>query len=481
MHEGLVVIQQQYEEVPHTGIDSNRPYANRNGDASARQQRIAAKREFLSGDQEWPDISYPNLDDPSLRGSEAKYLSVLSGVVEYEDVVGETPVSDVLYESAARKLAEVYRHREVLRRLGLSAITAVETSRNHAAEMSAELFGDVEQPLFEAILAGGIRDALDESTTPTDPVKSGVAHEYLEYLGLTRQQAEQKVEGMDNVRPFELEDRTIEVIRDDLYTLFPRLADEMAPFTGRTANTSPTDAQPAFEAALRGFGLTEKGWDVRLIAGKQSADTDGDAREITYGTGRAEFTPKSVVTTPIHEAMHALRNEHSKERSDAGKAGKLPGALGFEEGFSVVMEQIISGVKRVPGEKYYMQLGLLKGMHMSEESRTEQSFRTAHEIMWRHAALREKAELTDEKIATLQATAYGSVMRTTRGNARDNRDISYFDGAMRATIFLNETALLPADQRMARLRWAFSGVFDPTNPDHAEIYGGDPTLLSSAR
>ncbi len=252
----------------------------------------------------------------------------------------------------------------------------------------------------------------------------------------------------------------------------------MAPFTGRIANTNPTDAQPAFEAALRGFGLTEKGWSVRLIAGKQSADTDGDAREITYGKGRAEFTPKSIVTTPIHEAMHALRNEHSKERSDVGKVGKLPGALGFEEGFSVVMEQIISGVKRVPGEKYYMQLGLLKGMHMPEGVRAEQSFRAAYEIMWRHAALQAKEPLTDEKVTALQASAYGSVMRTTRGNARDNRDISYFDGAMRATIFLNETALLPPDQRIARLKWAFSGVFDPTNPDHAEIYGGDPTVLN---
>jgi hypothetical protein len=481
MQEGLAVIQQQYEAVPHTGLDSNKPYANRDGDPNARQQRIAAKREFLSGDQEWPNISYPNLDDPSLHESEAKYLRVLSGLVEHENAVGETPVSDALYESAARKLAEVYRHREVRRRLGLSAITAVETSRSHAAEMSAELFGDVGQSPFEVILAGGIRDALAESMTPTDPVKSRIAHEYLEYLGLTRQQAEQKVEGMDNVRPFELEDKTIEVLRDDLYALFPRLADEMTPFTGRTANTSPADAQPAFEAALCGFELTEKGWGVRLITGKHSADTDGDAREITYGTGRAEFTPKSVVTTPIHEAMHALRNEHSKERSDAGKVGKLPGALEFEEGFPVVMEQIISGVKRVPGEKYYMQLGLLKGMHMPEEVRTEQSFRTAYEIMWRHAALQAKGSLTDEKIATLQASTYGSVMRTTRGNARDNRDISYFDGAMKATIFLNETALLPPDQRIARLKWAFSGVFDPTNPDHAEIYGGDPTALNSTK
>lgn len=337
--------------------------------------------------------------------------------------------------------------------------------------MSGELFGEPSQEQFDALLAADVQAAL-RAQNSGEATRARLATEYLDLLGLSDAEVRRLAEIRRDDYVEKLQPQTIETIRSDLHELFPGLKD-MDRFASRDSDTSPEEALPAFHAALEVFDLVRKGWGVRLLEGSQSAETNGAAKEITYGKDRADFTPTSVITTPFHEGVHALQYQSATEQSAPHRRRALPGNLAFGEGLPVALEQVLSGKVRVPGEKYYMQLGLMMGLHLSEATRTELTFRQVSEIMWRRAAFGISG-IDEAKVASLEADSYKSLLRTTRGNARDSRDISYFEGGQKAARFLNETATLPQEIRLARLKWAFSGMFDPTNPEHAEAYGGDP-------
>jgi hypothetical protein len=478
-------LRQGYQDVPHTRIPSNEPYGP--GEGAPAEERKLAMREFVDGGQDWPDIGYPLLDNPPLDTSERAYTRLLSQIIAREQANGgPTPESELMYEKAARKAAEVYRHMEArrlqdhmaaARALGVVATDRLELSRQRAADMSGELFGEVSPRVFQGMLAQDITIALNALESP-DLTRVDIAKGYLRSLGMSTERAREWLASAPEAESFELQDSTIETIREDLLTLFPKLRDFIKQFGGRTTGTRPADAAPAFWAALDAYGLKDKGWKFQLLQNKSAAKYNGSERKITCGEGRADFTPSTIVHTPIHEGGHSLRFQNGREQQDVRRQSALPGSLAFDEGVLTALEQVMSGDKRVPGRRYYMQLGLLQGLHLPAEQRSEsdprQSHRAVREIMWHQDVLKETGPLTDQKRSSLRAKAADSVQRTARGGARDNRDISYMEGARPATAWLNETAKLPASLRRQRLQWVMSGVFDPTNPAHVEIYGGDP-------
>ncbi len=481
----LADVARAFNEVPHTSIPSNEPYGVGEGHAAASGERKEAKRAFLAGEGAWPAITrYPLLDTPSLDASERQYWQQLNAITDYVEQTGdETTEAAVIYEKVAAKLAEVYRHKEVLRLLGHvaasegardeefreTAAVRAEESRGRAASMSGEIFGEPETELFEMMLAADIQLALAYWGSE-DAAKDQIAREYLGCLGFeSREEAEQKLATMPQGEPYEeLRDDTMQIIREDFCEIFPDFEEAMRPYTGLDHSVKPADAQPAFQAALRAMGVD---WPVRILTGKKVAAEASEARsEITIGELRNDFTSDEMLTKPLHEGWHARLFQNAKMQEQPHLQSSLPRTLDFGEGLPVVLEQIFSGKKRVPGVKYYLQIGLLKGLHDIGMGK-EQSFHAVNEIMWRRAALQEKGPIDRAK---LQGASYSSVMRTARGNARDNRDISYFVGARKATQFLNETAALPKEVRQARLRWLMSTTFDPTNPEHVELVGGDP-------
>jgi len=484
--ESLEAISQELISVPYTETSSKGPYRVEEDDTAALEQREAAKLAFEAGDDEWPDLTYPGLYDLPLDVSERGYLKLLTAVTKYAETSGadDILVADVVYEQIARKLAEVYSHKEIMRRLDRSGeaqrakgdkrrkhlLDLADLSRHRSGIMSSELYGDPEQEAFDAILAADIHRAL-QALESTDETRKDIAIEFLERLGLTPETAESKMSAIKQERSAELEDDTIDIIRGDVYTIFPSLESDMQPFREQKGSIKPIDALPAFQAALRAMGSR---WKVRLLRGKsEQARTSDRNEEITFGELRKAFSPEKLWLTSIHEAGHAVRGGNAKAQKEPHRRIALPGSADFEEGVQVVIEQILSGKKRVPGEKYYLQIGLLKGMYPAGGNK-EQSYRTTYEIMWRRAALLQNGELTEDKQTELKDSAYDSVMRTARGNVRDNRDINYFAGAYKATQFMNETAKLPKHVRIARLRWMMSGMFDPTIPEHAAAFGGDP-------
>ena len=457
----------EYRHIPHTGIPSNEPYAPTPNDKAQLRERDRVRNDFINGDAPWPTLTYEQLDQPSLDVSERGYQQVLGGVIAHDKALGETPESEALYERGARKLAEVYRHKEVRRLLGSTA-SAAELSRNRAAAMSGELFGEPQREVVQELLAADVRIALAALNTE----KGQIAADYLSLLGLDQTAAQELAR--ITTKSYELQDAAMETIREDFYALFPNMREGMEHFAGRSARTQYKHAKPAFRTALGAFGLTRKGWKVEAVEGSRAADANAKTKQITFGKQRFGLRPESIVTTPIHEGIHALQYQNASEQDFEHLRSSLPDSLAFAEGLPTAIEQVISGKKRMPGEKYYLQLGLLKGLHLPEDEQAEQSFRTVYNIMWRRAALQEKGALEPATIATLQNDAYRAIMRTARGGARDNRDISYFEGARKATQFLNETAAMTPELRKQRLAWVLSGVFDPTIPKHAALFGGDP-------
>jgi hypothetical protein len=480
---GLTDIAVAFGAEPYTQIASNEPYGVGEGNPDASSERGAAKREFVAGENAWPHIiMYPLLDRHKLNQAASAYLSQLNEVILHNEMTGgETDEAEVLYEQIARKLAEVFRYQKIVRLVGHVAagdMELAETARMHAAAMNEELFGAPEEGQFKELIAPDIHNALSHIGSE-DEIRDRIASEYLALLGFVKEDgladtdaAAAYIEGISLESPFELSEQAMQVIRSDFFTLYPGMEEAIRPYMGRTENAKPIDAVPAFDAVLQAGGLLN--WHTRLIPDKkQSCETSGVDKEITFGENREDFTPRQLVTRPFHEWIHAKRWANAFLQKEPHMRTELPGMLSFEEGFATVIEQIIDGVKRVPGVKYYVQLGLLKGIHKAGMGE-EQAYRTAYEIMWRRDALQAKGVLSGKRQGQPRESAYSSVMRTARGNARDSRDISYFEGARLATQFLNETARLPEDIRFARILWVMSGKFDPTNPQHVELYGGDP-------
>lgn len=463
----LTELRRWYDEVPHTAVPSNVPYDTARLPA-ASEQRAAAKEAFMLGTDPWPAISYPKLESPSLDTSEHAYWKVLNGIITHEATVttsGAVDEADVLYERAARKLAEVYRHMEV-RRLGSTALHDRELSRQRAAEMSAELFGEPDPSTFRALLAEDVSTAL-AGRDAASVVRRRLADEYITGLGLTPLAAANFIESYSQTGSTELSDKAISVVSQDVAQIFPKLPEMIAAFQSPT-EVSPADAKPAFEQAIAVFGLDRKGWKVVVTDTSEAAGTYSRQKEIRYGRYRRNFSPASLIGVPVHEALHALRAQNAAEQSLAARRGALPDSLAFDEGFCVAMEQVVTGEKRVGGRQYYIQLGLQLGLDGNEgQTRT---FRQIYELMWRQRVLADTADPTGESILKHKDAAYRSVMRTMRGNSSDFRDISYFDGFSKAVSFLNRLATLPTAQRQADLRWVLSGVFDPTKPAHAKIY-----------
>jgi hypothetical protein len=480
---------------PLYDVASNEVYQSEEGNAVSSANRTRAKADYLNSDVAWPEITeYPYLDQDELDATEQFYWNLLDTAWDFTE--GEDGINldaDVLFEQIAQKIGEINRHREVLRLLGSisqsnvqngntewavnfreHAAESAETARLRAANMNGELFGEPEQVMFDRLLAQDIRTAV-KAANSDDTDKAVIAREYLHLLGYGDvESAAAWAAGIPNPELYELEDETMRIIRDDIFAIFPTLEDELRPFMGLTEDVSPVDAVPAFEAVQRAMELDEIGYTVRIIPGSTTAaEAKYRTKETIIGEKRADFSPQTIYTRPIHEAMHEKRYENTQKQKQLYLRTELPGNLHFEEGFPSAIEQVMVGKTRVPGEKYYLQIGLFKGMYEQGGDR-EQSFRKVHDIMWRRAVLQEKGSVTEAEKTKLKSAAYGSVLRTARGGARDNRDITYFIGGQKAAKFLNETASLPEELRRKRLVWAMSGRFDPTNPTHAKLFGGDP-------
>lgn len=439
-----------YRHLPIAGVSSNEPYAVGKDPVEA-EIRQGARDEFIASEEaSWPENNYPLLNEEELRTAERQLLSILSGILESEST--SEAETDVAYEQVALKLAEVYRHLEVIRGLGRVA-SARELSRERAGTMTLEIFGEPDTQVFGSFLAKERRQA-EIIAQQGDESIAAIAREFLALTGEGEQ-------GEDVDASLELSDSTMEIIKEDFAELFPGAKEFFEqPIEGEV---SPEDALPYFNGALAILGLDKKGWKAASSNGR-ACEIQGPEKELWVGKKRGPFSPKTIIGVAWHEALHALRYQNMTEQELAVAQSPLPGYLEFEEGALTSVEQMITGERRVAGLAYYMSLGLQLNLDNGSEKRRD--FRETHEIMWRRSLLQSytEGEVTGEDISKAKGTAFQTVIRTTRGNSLDARDISYFEGGRKATRWFNEIAQLPEEERRQKLRIMLSAKFDPTNP-----------------
>ena len=452
---------ERYQELPISGVASNEPYAVGPEKADAVERQIA-RDEFIENGVDWPELNFPMLNAEDLKSAERSLTTLLMDIIADPDTEGA--VKDIAYEQIALKLAEVYRHLEVVRGLGSAAVAKRELSRDRAGAMTMEIFGEPQKDVFDQLIAEE-RRANMEQLHSSDPIIAQAARDYLALTGA--------VEAPVNTSEssFELEIQTGEVVLQDLKELFPGLDEFLDQVVEQPV--SPEESLAYFDQVLSIAGLTEKGWKTELSEGR-AVGTDGPTKRILVGGNRAAFSPAAIKGVPVHEAIvHALRYQNAIEQEEPLKRRALPGNLHMEEGLGTSLEQIVTGERRVAGKPYYISLGLQLSLdHPGEPKR---DFHQTHEIMWRRLLIerrKDDREMTEADVRKAKEDAYQTVIRTTRGNSLDARDISYFEGGRKANKWLNEIAQLPKEERQEKLRWVLSGKFDPTNPIHANLFDG---------
>jgi hypothetical protein len=450
---------ERYQELPISGVASNEPYAVGPEKVEANK-RQAARDEFIEHGVDWPELNFPMLNAEDLKSAERSLTTLLMDIIADPDTEGA--VKDVAYEQIALKLAEVYRHLEVIRGLGSIAVSKRELSRDRAGSMTMEIFGEPQKDVFDQLIAEERRANLEQLNS-SDSVIAQAARDYLALTG--------DVEVSTEVgESFELETQTGEVVLEDLKEIFPGLDEFLDQAIEQPV--SPEDSLAYFDQVLSIAGLTEKGWKTELSEGR-AVGTDSTTKRILVGGNRAAFSPTAMKGVPIHEAIvHALRHQNAIEQEEPLKRRALPGNLRMEEGLGTSLEQIVTGERRVAGKSYYISLGLQLNLDHPGESKRD--FHQTHEIMWRRLLLERKngstKETTEAEVRKAKEDAYQTVIRTTRGNSLDARDISYFEGGRKANKWLNEIAELPKEGRQKKLRWVLSGKFDPTNEIHAKLF-----------
>jgi len=458
MH-SIDTILENYQELPIATVGSNEPYAVGESERAAmvRQQ---TKDTFLAGNEDWPELEFPLLRPSELRDAERQLLFILGEIADADTPSDE--IKTIAYEQVGLKLAEVYRHLEIVRCLG-SVAAKQELSRKRAGEMTLEVFGYPDKATFEQLLIIDQMKAIEAVQKSDSEERRGIAKGFLERVHLT-------VPLETTTRSFELEDQTIEKVRSDLLALFPKLGDFLTQDIPDMA--APQEALLYFNQALDIFDLRAKGWNTELSNGR-AAETKGAKKKVFVGKNRPPFTQSTLRTVPVHEAIHAVRYQNADEQSEPIKRRSLPGNVEIEEGIGVAIEQILGGQKRTAGLAYYLSLGLQLGL---DKNGVKRNFRETYEVMWRRQLL-DAPTISDEAIRNAKDAAYQTVIRTTRGNSLDARDISYFEGNRRAIVWLNSIAALSEAQRRQKILIMLSGKFDPTNEQQAALFDeADKTL-----
>ena len=430
----------RFREHEFTRISSNEWYSPGEND----QSRTLVRDQFIAGTSDDPAIEYSRIHSIDYVAIEQEYLQVLE--------VARDTADDVLYESAARKLAELFRHKEVRRRLGGEAID-VSLSIRRAESMNEEIFGEVAQQDFDAVFSRVLEKT--EALADTLP-------EARELLDLSGEKVELSREAFD----FELHKETLDRLKEDLFEIIPGLEGSLAPHEDRSVDA--TEAAEWGQKILQVTGITSVGWRAEVVPGK-AASTNKQTKRLNYGNERVFESTAQMNGTNSHEAIgHALLSHNADLQGDPRLRRSKPITLDIEEGGATAIEQIISGQSRQVGQRYLLALGLGKGLDQHAEPR---NFRQTYDILYRSIVVEQATQGKEMDVLSAQRKAFQECMRTRRGGALDARDISYFNGAKKINPWFNRIARLPAEKRKESLKAYLSGRFDPTDSEQAALFG----------
>lgn len=424
-------IKSEYLNLPFTQTSGYGHYAPTGADARVRDE---STKQFLND---------PSVTEPHLDPSRHSWETINQTIEAYDRLLTElaknphrSPEEDDLMDIIINKTGELFRYEELLLSLGNTALEERDEHRRLASDLSLEIMGGVNKPAFSTL----VNELLDMA----DKSQSEIASELRKIL------KRQSVDNGGGFNHVELEDTTRDVVRNDLYELFPGLQGLIG-----AEDTGPISPSELVEICKKIQGLAGMDeWNTELNDGK-SANTSSKDKTVFIGKDRATLkNQREAVALGVHEAI-----------VHGGRAGgvQCAGTLDFEEGLATRLQQIISGERRTPGVQYYLSIGLQAGIDREGEAR---NYREVFEIMWRREVLLQEKAGKEIDIVEARALAQRQVTRTRRGGAIDTRDSSYFVGAQKAAEWLNGLAQRPTDERKRELLRVLTNRIDPTVPEH---------------
>lgn len=448
--ETITELLELWEQHPYSGLESNEPYKVIEGDTS-EAERAEIKRAFIAGEIENPAVSYPRLNGDELAKGESSLFRMLE---LSESVANDTLEGELLYESLARKAAEVYRHREIYRAQNLSGDNK-EQALERAKRMTLEVFGEPDFDTFAFLLDEQIAKAR-ACLLHDNPEVAQAATELIDLCG--------DISPTKHIERATIKEEALPILHEDLMQMFPEITDTVRRrIPEKGVKITHEEAILIFEEVFSAIGL--EGWGVQLTAGNVF-ETSARSEEFHLGRGRAQFTQETAIEKSMHEGVgHAIRAKRGKESTKPLARASLPDHLDFEEGLATALEQIISGKTRSVGEQYYLACGLLLGL---DQYGTERDFRGAYEVLWRRQVINTALSGGEVNVEKAKSAAYQIGMRVTRGGVIDTRDLAYYRGYELASGWLNDIAAKPQDERLRAWNYVLSAKHDPTNPHHEE-------------
>ncbi len=451
-----------YSRLPIADTPSNQPYQTHADSKEEAAGRDRAKKDFLANhtEGEWPEIEFPQLHIDDL----AAYRSMLLGLIEdIEDAPEDTRTAsqDMTYDALNQKLLEVNRHMTVSRMLGQTSLQTewlngapVEQLRERAAQQNLEIFGRPEAARFNWFLAQD-RQRAEMKLQSEDPAMRDIAAQFLARtadVGAYAQNA-----------PIELAPELRQQLKQDLYDIFPGLEDFC---TQDFPDTIPVEESLSYFNQMRDIMQLPADEYEAFFTNKRACEET--PRGVSIGLKRKNpFKPRDIIRLAFHEWLHVFRRHNARQQSDPAKRLPTPSNLSFEEAFCVMAERALVDESYISGTAYYKAIGLQMNLDATQNPQDlshMRSFREVLDIMTLADTLK-KDTVDQTTVEEARERMYNQIMRTSRGQALDARDISYHQGDQRAKKSIVAIQDLDKDARQETLRWYLSAQFDPTSGD----------------
>lgn len=432
-------------------------------------KRLEGKRQFIENEAYTAPHTYEKIENFHDQSQVAtKKGNILKAVMELR--AAQKPGSPDNAELELYAQYHEYRLKKIMlvesaRDLHSKTISGLsrETARETFMRMNAEIYGELDEPLFLGMLASEV-DSL-ATFEPGDNNARAI---------VTRLE--------DMLSPDLLHDRReAELLSsNEIEQLHEFVMDRYAPILAAVPDTADDvryDAEACvgiMDDALRAGGLYELGWRAEIDDSRTNPSTNASSRRIKLPR-QTMRTADELRRLIVHEQeVHARRGENGTASGrDILRTGTADYA-DVEEGLGVLLECAVAGNLDNPSfvraRDRYLVAGLALGVDMPESGGRDA--RTVYEIMWRLLSVRDAkggevsdATMTDakERAFVLVENAYRSTPYWMRGTIYTKLKI-YYEGLLKNATYLREHI----DNLDEALDAALMGKYDHTNATERE-------------
>lgn len=427
-------------------------------------KRLQGKRQFIENDEYTAQHTYEKLENFHDQSQiVTKKGNIVKAVMELRAAQrpdapdnAELELYAQYHEYRLKKIMLVESARD-LRSKTISGLSR-DTARETFMRLNAEIYGELDEPLFLGMLASEI-----------DNLATFEPHDHNARAIVTRLEAMLNPDLLHNQREAELLSST------EIERLHEFVIDRYASILSAVPDTDDSvryDAEACvriMDDALRAGGLYELGWRAEIDDSKTNPSTNASSRRIKLPRQTLR-TASELRRLIVHEQeVHARRGENGTASGQEILRTGTAAYADVEEGLGVLLECAVAGDLNNPSfmraRDRYLVAGLALGVDMPESSGRDA--RTVYEIMWRLLSVRgaDSGEVSDaaeadakERAFVLVENAYRSTPYWMRGTIYTKLKI-YYEGLSKNAAYLRAHI----DNLDEALDTALMGKYDHTN------------------